>query len=245
MEMEIPKEAIVLVGGKGTRLQSVVNDRPKPMATVCDKPFLEWLLLSLRRQGIRRVVLATGHQARKIENYFSDGSEWNLDIAYSHEKNPLGTGGAIRQAAEHVTSKTILVLNGDSYCRMDLSKLSEFHFNSNARCTLWLVPQVDCSRYGSVTTESDGSVVAFGEKARTHGAGLINSGVYLIDRCVLSQIPKSRATSLEREVFPKLVGNGLYGIAGCDRFLDIGTPESYARCDQFIKEERESWPAAA
>lgn len=239
--MAIIPPAIILAGGKGTRLQGVVSDRPKPMAQTCGRPFLEWLLIALRQQDIRRVVLATGYMAETVEAYFGSGAAWDLEITYSVETGPLGTGGAIRQAAGLVESEQLLVLNGDSYCRLDWSRLAAMHHDRGAAATMWLVPQPDCKRYGAVAIGEDGCVRAFIEKSGTQGAGLINAGVYLLNRRVVEAIPQGRPAALERDIFPHLVGGGLYGVVGEERFLDIGTPESYAQCHQFIQEETAFW----
>lgn len=237
--------AIVLAGGKGTRLRGIVNDRPKPMATVCGRPFLEWLLLALREQGITRAVLATGHMADSIEGYFGDGTAWNMQLAYSRDPSPLGTGGAVRHAAAQAESDHLLVLNGDSYCRVDVRQLVETHSERKASGTLWLVRKRDCNRYGAVQIGDDGLVAAFLEKSLRRGPGLINAGVYLLNREVVETIPLGTATSLEREVFPRLVGSGLYGVVGNGPFLDIGTPEAYARAHEFIAHEAKEWQADA
>lgn len=236
--------AIVLAGGTGTRLRGVVNDRPKPMAIVHGRPFLEWLLLALCEQGVMRVVFATGYMAEAVEGYFGDGAAWNMHISYSQDPSPLGTGGAVRHAAAQTESDRVLVLNGDSYCRVDVDRLLQMHSGRNACGTLWLVPEQECSRYGTVRLGGDGSVTAFLEKSPLESPGLINAGVYLLDREVLAMIPDGIATSLEREVFPQLVGRGLYGVVGYGPFLDIGTPESYAQADAFMAQEANRWQTA-
>ena len=238
-------EAVVLVGGKGTRLRGVVSDRPKPMALVCGRPFLEWLLLALRAQGVTRVVLATGYMADSVEDYFGDGAAWDMELLYSKDPSPLGTGGAVRHAAELADSDHLLALNGDSYCCAEVVRLLQEHLRREAKGTLWLVPKRDCSRYGAVRVGDDGSIAAFLEKSHVHSSGLINAGVYLLDRAVVQAIPCGTTTSLEREVFPRLVGRGLYGVVGNGPFLDIGTPESYARAHQFMAQEAKRWQADA
>jgi len=228
---------VVLAGGKGLRLQSVVRDRPKPMAEVAGRPFLEWLLLALRRQGLRRVVLCTGHMARAIEDHFRDGAEWGMDISYSREPVPLGTAGALRHALAHLTSDRLLVLNGDSYCHVEVEELYQAHVSRHALGTLWLVPQQNRSRYGNVLAAADGSVLEFSEKASRETAGLINAGVYLLEREILESLPQGVPLSLERDLFPRLVGRGLYAVVGQGPFLDIGTPEAFAEAEAFVVRE--------
>ncbi len=229
-----PVDAVILVGGKGTRLQGIVRDRPKPMAEVCGRPFLEWLLLALQLQGVRRVILATGHMAETIEVHFRNPGPLAMELVFSRERAPLGTGGALRNALDKISTQRVLVLNGDSTCPFDLDLLMERHLRSKALATLWLVPVEDCSRYGSVEVDADGRVTAFREKTPSPRPGLISAGVYLLERSALEGIPPHRPVSLETEVFPSLVGTGLYASTGRGPFLDIGTPESYAAAARFL-----------
>ncbi len=227
-------DIIILVGGRGTRLQSVVSDRPKPLAEVAGRPFVEWLLLALRAQGVRRAVLATGYKGEMVEAYFADGARLDMNLTYAHETVPLGTGGAARHALEQTSTERVLVLNGDSFCPFDVARLLEAHARTAAVATLWLVHMDDCGRYGAVDVADDGRVRSFQEKSPNLGAGLINAGVYLFERSALEAIPTGRAVSLERETFPALIGQSLYATVGEGPFLDIGTPESYASAEQFF-----------
>ena len=227
-------EAVILVGGKGTRLQSVVKDRPKPMAKVAGRPFVEWLLLLLRAQDVRRVVFCTGYMAEAIEAHFGDGRQWKMEFTYSRDPGLLGTAGAVRYALAHLRSDRFLVLNGDSYCDVDTKRLEKVHAACGARATLWLAKADDCSRYGSVEIGPDGAVRAFHEKRSERRAGMINAGVYVLEREVVGTVPEGRAVSLEAEFFPTLIGHGLYAAVGDHPFLDIGTPEAYASAEQFF-----------
>jgi NDP-sugar pyrophosphorylase family protein len=228
-------EAMILVGGKGTRLQSAVSDRPKPMADVAGKPFLEYLILSLYKEGVREVVLCTGYMGEKVESYFGDGDKWNLQVRYSHETFPLGTGGAVRNALDLIQGDRFLVLNGDSYCRFDLDSMEKNNNSKSALATMWLVKMNDCSRYGSVVMDDKGMVRSFSEKSSVSGAGLINAGIYLLERRLVENIEKERMVSLERDIFPNIVGKGLAGVVGEGVFVDIGTPESYASAEKILK----------
>jgi NDP-sugar pyrophosphorylase family protein len=241
---QFPMDAIVLAGGKGTRLQRIVGDRPKPMAQVAGRPFVEWLLLALRSQGLRRVILSTGYKGDMVEAHFGDGERLGLDLIYSHESVPLGTGGAVRHALRKVETDRALVLNGDSFCQFSVNQLASVHLQTRAQATLWLVQMDDCRRYGAVEIERNGNVVAFREKSLDQHAGLINAGVYLIDRHVLAAIPADRPVSLETDVFPTLIGRGLHATSGKGVFLDIGTPESYRLADSFIARNTALWHAA-
>lgn len=230
-------DALILVGGKGTRLQGVVSDRPKPMAEVAGRPFAEWLLLDLRAQGLRRAIFCTGYMSAVIEAHFGDGRQWGMEVTYSRDPFPLGTAGAVRYALSQVRGERFLILNGDSYCRIDLKRLAQAHANRRASATLWLVPVDDCRRYGSVVIGEDGAVRAFQEKSPEKRAGLINAGIYLLEHVVAEAIPEGEAVSLETAFFPQLIGRGLYAAVGESHFLDIGTPEAYAISDEFFARE--------
>jgi NDP-sugar pyrophosphorylase family protein len=231
-------DVLILVGGKGSRLRGIVSDRPKPMAEVAGRPFVEWLLLALRAQGVRRVVFCTGYMAEVIAAHFRDGEQWGMELLYSRDPVPLGTAGAVRYALRQVRSKDrFLVLNGDSYCRVDINRLEETHLAHGARASLWLVPVEDCRRYGLVEVGQDGAVLAFREKPSEKRAGLVNAGVYLLTRDVIESLPEGQPASIETDLFPRLIGHGLYAVVGAGPFLDIGTPESYTIAGQFFGPE--------
>ncbi len=227
-------DAVILVGGQGIRLRSVVSDKPKPMAEVAGRPLLEWLLIALRAQKFQRVILATGHKSEFVEEYFESGERLGIEILYSRDPFPLGTGGGIRHALQYVTSDRFLAMNGDSYCRFDVPRLSSQHEKYDAKATLWLVRMDDCSRYGSVEVSNAGEITAFREKSPETRSGVINAGVYLFEKKVVEEIPENRRLSIEREFFPRLVGNGLYAVIGDEPFIDIGTPESYREAEKVL-----------
>jgi len=232
-------EAIILAGGKGTRLKKVLDDRPKPMAIIGGKPFIEWVLLMLRRQGIQRTVICTGHLSETVESYFGDSGDIDMEITFARDPFPLGTGGAIRNALDKINSKRLLILNGDSYFRLDLPSFLKTHLACNARASISLVQVEDVSRYGSVKVNKDGKVLAFLEKSTKKQSGLINAGIYLIERDVVEEIPEGKMVSLEKEVFPDLIGKGLYGVLCDGPFIDIGTPESFNKAEKILKGEFE------
>lgn len=231
-------EAMILAGGMGTRLRSVVHDRPKPMAMAGGRPFMEWLLLFLHDRGVKRIVLCTGHLGEMVEAYFGDGSRWELELEYSPDPFPLGTGGAVRHALHLIRQERFLVLNGDSFCRFDLETLADVHLEKWALTTLWLLKMDDCRRYGTVVLGEDDRVESFLEKSPEMGVGLINAGVYLMEGKAARTIPEGCPVSLEREIFPDLIGRGLHGVSGSGPFLDIGTPESYGKAEDFFAGER-------
>jgi D-glycero-alpha-D-manno-heptose 1-phosphate guanylyltransferase len=233
-------DAIILAGGRGTRLREVVDDRPKPMAEVAGRPFLEWLLLALRNQGVNRVILATGYKHEMVSDYFGNGQNYGLELVYAPEPAPLGTGGAVRHALPFINTNRVVVLNGDSYCPFDLNLLFQRHDQVEAAISLWLVQIEDCSRYGSVETEDNGCVTAFREKTPELKDGFINAGVYLVEKHVIESIPADQKVSLETDIFPNWVGQKLYAVSGGGPFLDIGTPESYLQAATYLKTEFES-----
>jgi len=231
-------DVLVLAGGLGTRLRSSVSDRPKVMALVAGKPFLEWLVDDLRSQGVRRLVLCTGYRSEDIEDHFGSGRSRDMEIAYSRESAPLGTGGALRLALPRLKGSRFFVLNGDSLCDFDLRALRRLHGENSAAATLWLVPVEDTGRFGEVTLNARQEIAGFREKSGSGSPGLINAGVYLLERRVVESIAGNAAASLERDVLPGWVGRGLFGAVGRGPFLDIGTPESYRDAERFVKKHR-------
>jgi D-glycero-alpha-D-manno-heptose 1-phosphate guanylyltransferase len=208
-------EAIILAGGRGTRLKDIVRDVPKPMAPIGGKPFLEYLVLQLIRWNVRDIILSVGYKFESIQNYFADGKRWNVRIRYSVEDEPLGTGGAIREAARLVDKDKFLAMNGDSYFDLDFDAFSAFHSSRNAALSLALAALDNVGRYGQVTVSSTDQVLNFEEKA-AGGPGLINSGIYPLGN-----------VSLERVVLPHIVGKGLYAMHAKAFFIDIGIPDDY------------------
>lgn len=229
-------EAVILCGGLGTRLQPIVSDRPKSMAVVRGRPFLEWLLLALVARGVRRVVLATGHRGNIIGEHLGDGQRLGLDLAYSRESQPLGTAGSMRLAASCTSTSPLLVMNGDSFCAFDLESMLRMHVTRGALATIWLQDVELTDRFGSVQVAEDGQVLGFREKVAA-ARGLVSAGVYLLERKVVESIPPGRNASLELDVFPSLAGRGLYALAGHGVFLDIGTPESYEQAAYILNAE--------
>ncbi len=225
--------AAILAGGKGTRLQSAVSDRPKALAEIGGRPFLAWLLDRLAAAGIVDVALCTGYRAEQIENAFG-ASYQGLRLIYSRETQPLGTGGALRLAAPKIPSDPVLVINGDSAVDADLAELVAWHRAHGAAGTLLLAHVDDARRYGRVRLDDTGRVLEFAEKSEREEPGWINAGVYVLGRDLLDSISPHREVSLEREVFPAWIGRGLFGHRGQGRFIDIGTPESYAAAAEFF-----------
>jgi len=221
-------DAVVLAGGKGTRLRSVVSDVPKPLAPVNGRPFLDYQLALLARSGrVAKAVLAIGWLAdRVIEHYERNPPPLPLEYAVEHEL--LGTGGALRNALDATSTSRVLALNGDSVFRWELQPLFDAHESAGAVATLALVRVPDTVRYGAVEVQR-GRVAAFREKVGSSGPGLINAGVYVFERAALERVEPGRVLSLEREVFPRMAVDGLLAAAVFESdFIDIGLPETYA-----------------
>lgn len=231
--------AVVLCGGLGTRLRPAVDDRPKVLAPINDTPFLSFLLHQLYEQGVREVILSIGYLGDMVRDFAGDGSAWNLEVHYAEEPEPLGTGGALRFAAEqHDLNVPFLALNGDTFFDGALDRLVRMHQRHLApRATLALTQVSDAARYGTVETSDDGTITAFREKdegPRTETAW-INAGAYVLAPTLLSDVPPGEVVSLERDIFPRHVGDGLCGCRFADAtFLDIGTPEDYARAESVL-----------
>jgi NDP-sugar pyrophosphorylase family protein len=215
-----------------------VGDRQKVVACIRGRPFLTYLLDLLGAAGVRNVVLCTGYLGEQVRSTLGDEYR-NLRLRYSKEESPLGTAGALRLALPLLASDPVLVMNGDSFCDADLAALWAWHRERGAAATLFLTEMPDTKRYGRVEVDADGHVTAFAEKGSQSGPGWINAGIYLLRPGLISTIPANRPVSLETEAFPSWIGRGLYGYKGKGRFLDIGTPESYERAEQFFA----SWTA--
>lgn len=224
-------KTLILAGGLGKRLRAVVSDRPKAMALIKGKPFLEYQIRFLAGQGVKDVVLCLGYFYQQIMEYFGDGQRFGVRLTYSIEREPLGTGGAVKNA-ESQPKQTFLVLNGDTYFEIDLRELLKAHREGGGLATLALVEVEDASRFGAVSLDSRGFVTSFAEKSSA-GAGLINGGIYVFEPSVLDYIPPRTKVSLEEEVFPALAERRLLrGHVARGYHIDIGTPESYAQAQR-------------
>ena len=227
--------AAILAGGMGTRLRAVVSDRPKALADVNGAPFILYLLEWLTRQGVQDVVLCTGYGGEALETKVGR-KRGPLRLTYSREPAPLGTGGALRNAWDVLRSDPVLVLNGDSYHDLNLSGMYRLHREKQAAATMALCEVADASRFGSVDIGPGGRIMSFHEKHPERRRGWINAGVYLLSREVLRNLPPGRACSLEREVFPSLLGGRFFGFrSGSSEFIDIGTPASYQSASAFFE----------
>ncbi len=221
---------ILLVGGFGTRLKPLTNQTPKPMLPVGGKPVTEHQLLAAKAAGINTVVLATSYLSEVFTPYFGDGSKWGMNLLYAIESEPLGTGGAIRNAAALLNfadlDEEFVIFNGDVLSGHDIAAQLEFHRANSADATLHLIEVADARAFGCVPTHPDGRVIDFLEKMEHPVTNSINAGCYIFNSSVISEIPAGEVVSIERQTFPRLVKNGrpVYGYHEQSYWLDIGTP---------------------
>ena len=233
------REALILAGGLGTRLRAVVNDRPKPLAEVRGRPFIERLLTRLSHFRYERAILCVGYRGAQVRETLGDrfGA---LTLSYSFEDYPLGTAGALRNALGMVEAPHILAMNGDSYCEIDYAGLAATHVRFGAAATIAVLRREDCGGAGVVELDADNRVVAFASRPDRPGPGLINAGVYMFRKDALLAVPTGRAVSLEEETFPALAAKRtLFGWPITSDFIDIGTPENYAGAPDFFADPQD------
>jgi NDP-sugar pyrophosphorylase family protein len=224
-------KAVVLAGGEGLRLRPLTFDMPKPMVPIMDKPFMHHLVDLLARHGIKEVIFASGYKWKIFQDYFGDGSRWNIACRHVIEEKPLGTAGAVK-GVEDLLGETFLVFNGDILTDMDLTSLIEAHRRRRAACTISLTEVLDPSIYGVVETDEDGKILNFREKPPLDEITTkwINAGVYVLEPEVLKTVPIQEKHSFERQLFPSLLagGAGMYAFPATGAYwLDIGSPEKY------------------
>lgn len=232
------KECIILAGGLGTRLRSVVSELPKCMAPVAGKPFLHYVISYLQKQGIEKFIFSVGYKSESIIKYIEEETKnyklqtTNFQIQFSIEAKPLGTGGAIKLSAAKATEKNVLVVNGDTLFSIDVSKLSAFHQMCGADCTLSLKPMQNFERYGVVELNKDYSISSFKEK-QFYESGLINGGVYALhtEKFLKEDLPQK--FSFEKDYLEKYFDKRrMYGVVQDEYFIDIGIPEDYEKAQK-------------
>lgn len=227
-------DAVILCGGRGTRLQSIVSDRPKPMAALNGKPFLQLLVEYAAGFGFKRFILAAGYMGDVIEKHFLSATP-GLEVLVSRETKPLDTAGAVKNAEALITTPQFLVMNGDSICRIDLRAFMQFHLLRGARVSVAMAKAADAANSGSITKGAGDRVLSFREKAAS-GPGYVNTGIYILDKKVLDIVPPGVRYSMERELLPALVSGGeVYGYETESQLFDIGTPEGYREAGEKLK----------
>lgn len=229
--MSLPTEAIILAGGFGTRLRAVVSDVPKPLAPVAGRPFLAWLLDALAKGGLRRIVLATGYLGEMVEAAIGH-RHGPMEVTYVREEAPLGTGGSLWAAMAATTGERVFAMNGDTWQAADYAAMAREA--PMADLVFAVRPVEDRARYGSVVLE-EGRLVGLREKGEA-GPGLVNSGIYLLRRDILTKRPIQGAFSFEKEVLERPGDLDIRGFTVDGRFIDIGTPEDFARAQTALPE---------
>lgn len=225
-------DALVLCGGQGRRLRSVVKDRPKPMVMIDDRPFVDRVLAYCTGQGVRRVILCTGYLGDQFREWYAAHPQ-SCDVRFSCEPVPLGTAGALKHAASLIRTNPFMVLNGDSLCEVDLQALLSRHTATTGPVTLALTPADSRTDAGCVTVNHAGRLTSFSDTQTDREIRFHNAGIYVCDRAVLDRIPAGRPYSLEQDLLPGLLTEGIYGQVFYQPLYDIGTPE---RLDAFIRQ---------
>jgi mannose-1-phosphate guanylyltransferase len=234
------RSAILLVGGRGTRLAPLTNNTPKPMLQVAGVPFTEHQINKARNAGISEIVLATSFKAELFEPYFGDGKNFGISIKYAVEEVALGTGGAISNAAAMLEgSGPVAIFNGDVLSKHDLEGQFKFHESNGADVTLYLTEVKDARAYGAVELDGTGRVSAFNEKMENPPTNIINAGCYIFNRETIASIPFGKVISVERETFPQLLSSGakVFGYIDKSYWLDIGTPAALLKASRDLVSE--------
>ena len=227
-------KALILAGGLGTRLRPLTYDRPKHLLPIANVPHIEHVFALLERHGVSEIVLLTSYLAEAFEATVRRAAQRGIDVTVAHEREPLGTAGALKNAQGLVGDETFLAFNGDVLTDVDLTAIVDWHRERGAEATIVLTPVDDPSAYGVVSTERDGRVLGFIEKPPADEAptNLVNAGVYVCEPRLLDRIPAGRACSAERELFPDVVREGTMYAQGTDAYwMDIGTPEKYLQAN--------------
>ena len=229
-------DVLILCGGLGKRLRSIVSDRPKPMAEINGRPFLDILMDYVSGYGFRRFVLCAGYKSEYIDAYYTtkNGTE---KLLISKEEKPLNTAGAVKQAESYIQSENFMVMNGDSICRFDLEDFLRFHIESKAQATIALVEPQKEDDYGVAMMDGDNRITEFQEKGKTKDNGYISTGIYLFQKELLSHMPENSEYSIEYDLLPNLIGRELYGYVAKSKLIDIGTPERFRSAGNLIADE--------
>jgi D-glycero-alpha-D-manno-heptose 1-phosphate guanylyltransferase len=230
-------DAIILAGGRGTRLREIISDLPKVLAPVNNRPFLDIILSFLNKCGcVRRVVIAVGYLADKVTKEYADRHEYGFEILFSEEKELSGTGGAIREALRYTETDDVLALNGDSYVDVNIADFIETHRKKHAAMTIVLTEIENTSRYGRVKLNSEQRIISFEEKIPGEGGEYVNAGMYLFNRELIYSIQENKIISLEKELLPTFLEKGVYGYITHGKFMDIGVPEMYKMAQTYFQE---------
>lgn len=227
-------DVVILCGGLGKRLKSVISDRPKPMAEIKNRPFLDILVDYVASYGFKRFILCIGYNGNVIKKYYQSNKDNSVTILFSEESEPLGTGGAIKNAESLIKSNPFLVLNGDSFCQVDLHKFLDFHIKKRALLSMVLTGISKDRDYGVINLGRSQRIIKFDEKVESKSSNFINCGIYSFDIRIFSLMPVNRNFSLEYELFPKIINSKFYGYITEGTFIDIGTPGKYRKAKKIL-----------
>ena len=233
-------QTIILAGGTGSRLGTIVKETPKPFLKVNNNPFILKIVERLITQGIKDIIFCLGYKPKKIINFFGNGSKWGINISYVIEDKLMGTGGAIRGAYEKICELNVIVLNGDSFCYFDIPSLFQQHSLNNADATLSVLKIDKPDRYGLVLFDDNMKINKFIEKTKTYKKKLnyINAGVYVIKKSLIKNIDNAIPVSLEKDFFPKILDRNIQAfILKNNEFIDIGTPNSLKNANLFFRKQ--------
>jgi D-glycero-alpha-D-manno-heptose 1-phosphate guanylyltransferase len=230
---EYQTDVLILCGGLGKRLRSVVRDKPKPLAEIDKRAFLDLLIDCIAGYGFKRFILCTGYMGAAIAEHYGKPSE-GVEILFSQEGHALGTAGAVKNAEPLIRSNPFLVANGDSFCKVNLSEFLNFHQKNSASLSMVVTRSQNSKDFGTITLSDSQEIVLFEEKKAGTKEAFINAGIYLMDKNILSLIPSDRKYSLEVDLFPQHTGRGFYGYVVTSELIDIGTPERYKQAVNFF-----------
>ena len=229
-------DAVILCGGKGTRLQPVVFDRPKALAAFGDTTFLDFLINSLKSHGFKTFILCVGYMKDQIKDHFKDTKD--IKILFSEEDEPLGTGGALKKAETLVQSQTFIVMNGDSICDINFYDFYHFHINKGALLSMALVRKDEARDFGSVLMKDNDEIISFTEKVTNSSPCLVNAGVYCMQKEIFACMPDLLKFSLENDFFPKMIEKRVAGFIINSDLIDIGTPDRYEKAVHILGEKQ-------
>ncbi len=233
-------DALILCGGEGKRLRPILRNKPKAMVDINGRPFLDILIDYLQRYGIKRIILGVGYRRDMIKSYYSNRNN-KVSIEFSQEHKPLGTGGALRNSQHFIKSNPFLVMNGDSFCGINIPEFLSFHKTKNALATLALVKTKDTRSYGIIGMDASYHLCYFNEKSKIKKGGFVNTGIYLFNQKIFSYMPNRARFSLEYDFFPSLIGKRFYGYIAHKNLIDIGTPDRLKAAQRFFRRERNNF----
>lgn len=225
-------DVVILCGGLGTRLRSVVSDRPKVLANIREKTFLDILIDDITKQGFQNIILCVGYLRNQIKNHFKYDKDYN--ITFSEEDEPLGTGGALKKAKLLIKSNPFIVMNGDSFCNINFREFVEYHTTKKGILSMVLATSKTAQDFGSVTVDYSKRITSFKEKVAGREDCLINAGIYSMQKDIFFYMPNDAHFSLEYDLFPELIDHRCYGFIIKSELIDIGTPERYEKAINLI-----------